>query len=262
VSGRDRYACRVPSLRYRRVVVKLSGRAFAGDADFGLDNQALGYVADQLIAARDLGIEEAVVVGGGNFFRGNVADQWEIERAEADNIGMLGTVMNGILLRGVLKHRGLDDVRLMTALPMTSMAEPYIRLRALAHLERAHMVLLAAGIGQPYVTTDYPAVQRAVELRAEAILLAKHGTEGIYDRELRKGPGAIRYDSLAYTDVLARDLRVMDQAAIVLARDHGLPLHVFDFDEDGAISAICRGENRGTYISPTTTLVTSPAAAA
>ena len=144
------------SLRYRRVVVKLSGRAFAGDADFGLDNQALGYVADQLISARDLGIEEAVVVGGGNFFRGNVADQWEIERAEADNIGMLGTVMNGILLRGVLKHRGLEDVRLITALPMTSMAEPYIRLKALAHLEALQMVLLAAGIGQPYVTTTIP----------------------------------------------------------------------------------------------------------
>ncbi len=252
----------VPSLRYHRVVVKLSGRAFAGDADFGLDNHALGYVADQLIAARDLGIEEAVVVGGGNFFRGNVADQWEIERAEADNIGMLGTVMNGILLRGVLKHRGLEDVRLMTALPMSSVAEPFIRLRALAHLERSHLVLLAAGIGQPYVTTDYPAVQRAIELRAEAILLAKHGTDGIYDRDPRQGPGAIRYDSLAYTDVLARDLRVMDQAAIVLARDHGLPLHVFDFDEVGAISAICRGENRGTYISPETTLVTSPAATA
>ena len=247
-------------LRYRRVVVKLSGRAFAGDADFGLDNDALGFVADQLIAARDLGVEEAVVVGGGNFFRGNVADEWNIERAEADNIGMLGTVMNGILLRGVLKHRGLEDVRLMTALPMNSMAEPFIRLRALAHLERERLVLLACGIGQPYVTTDYPAVQRAIELRAEAILLAKHGTDGIYDRDPRHDPGALRYDSLGYRDVLERDLRVMDQSAIVLARDHGLPLHVFDFDDPGAISAICRGENRGTYISPETKLVTSVAA--
>src|SRR6202034_2838824 len=111
----------VPELRYRRVVVKLSGRAFAGAADFGLDNQALGYVADQLIAARDLGIEEAVVVGGGNFFRGNVADQWEIERVEAEKIGMLGAVMNGIVLRGVLKHRVLEDFQVMPALPMTSM---------------------------------------------------------------------------------------------------------------------------------------------
>ena len=248
------------SLRYRRVVVKLSGRAFAGAADFGLDSESLGYVADQLIAARAMGVEEAVVVGGGNFFRGNVADDWDIERAEADNIGMLGTVMNGILLRGVLKHRGLEDVRLMTALPMPSMAEPFIRLRALAHLERERMVLLACGIGQPYVTTDYPAVQRAIELRAEAILLAKHGTDGIYDRDPRRHPDAQRYDSLGYKDVLERDLRVMDQAAIVLARDHNLPLHVFDFDEHDAITAICSGENRGTYISPETTLVTSVAA--
>ncbi|HEY5427692.1 MAG TPA: UMP kinase [Solirubrobacteraceae bacterium] len=247
----------MPSLRYRRVIVKLSGRAFAGAAEFGLDSEALGYVADQLIAARALGVEEAVVVGGGNLFRGNVADEWNIERAEADNMGMLGTVMNGILLRGVLKHRGLDDVRLMTALPMPSMAEPFIRLRALSHLERDRLVLLAAGIGQPYVTTDYPAVQRAIELRADAILLAKHGTDGIYDRDPRKEPGAHRYDSLGYSDVLERDLRVMDQQAIVLARDHALPLHVFDFDERDAISAICQGENRGTYISPETTLVKS-----
>src|ERR1700759_308906 len=251
----------VAPLRYRRVIVKLSGRAFAGAAAFGLDSKALGHVADQLIAARDLGIEEAVVVGGGNFFRGNVADEWEIERAEADNIGMLGTVMNGILLRGGLKHRGLEDVRLMTALPMHSMAEPFIRLKALAHLERDRLVLLACGIGQPYVTTDYPAVQRAIELRADAILLAKHGTDGIYDRDPRKDPGAQRYDSLGYNDVLERDLRVMDQAAIVLARDYALPLHVFDFDERDAISAICAGENRGTYISPSPTLVQSAATA-
>jgi len=251
----------VPSLRYRRVVVKLSGRAFAGAAPFGLDSEAIGLVADELIAARDLGVEEAVVVGGGNFFRGNVAEEWGIERAEADNIGMLGTVMNGILLRGVLGHQGLADVRLMTALPMQSMAEPFIRLRALAHLERDRMVLLACGIGQPYVTTDYPAVQRAIELRADAILLAKHGTDGIYDRDPRKEAGALRYDSLGYSDVLERDLRVMDQGAIVLARDHGLPLHVFDFDERGAISAICQGENRGTYISPATKLVMSQAPA-
>lgn len=249
----------MPSLRYRRVVVKLSGRAFAGASAFGLDSESIGHVADELIGARELGVEEAVVVGGGNFFRGNVAEEWGVERAEADNIGMLGTVMNGILLRGVLGHRGLEDVRLMTALPMQSMAEPFIRLRALAHLERDRLVLLAAGIGQPYVTTDYPAVQRAIELRADAILLAKHGTDGIYDRDPRKDSGALRYDSLAYSDVLERDLRVMDQAAIVLARDHGLPLHVFDFDERGAISAICLGENRGTYISPTTTLVMSQA---
>jgi uridylate kinase len=169
-------------------------------------------------------------------------------------------VMNGILMRGVLNHRGLADVRLMTAVPIQSVAEPFIRLRAISHLEREHLVLLAAGIGQPYVTTDYASVQRAIEVRAEAILLAKHGTDGIYDSDPRLNPEARRYDSLGYNDVLERDLRVMDQTAIVLARDHGLPLHVFDFEGPDAITRICHGENRGTYISPETTLVTSVAA--
>jgi uridylate kinase len=240
-------------------MIKLSGRAFAGDDPFGLDPRAIEYVADELLALRNMDIEVAVVVGGGNFFRGNVAQEWGIERAEADNIGMLGTVMNGILLRGVLKHRGLNDVRLMTALPMPAMAEPFIRLRALAHLARDRMVLLGCGIGQPYVTTDYPAVQRAIELNAEAILLAKHGVDGIYSDDPRQHASAVRYDSLAYKDVLERDLRVMDQSAIVLARDHDMPLHVFNFDDAGAMGAICRGEHRGTYIAPTTSIATSQA---
>ena len=240
-------------------MVKLSGRAFAGVEPFGLDAPAIQYVACEVMAALDLGVEVAVVVGGGNFFRGNLAEGWGIGRAEADNVGMLGTVMNGILLRDVLKQRGVADVRLTTALPMPSMAEPYIRLRALRHLERNCVVLLACGIGQPFVTTDYPAVQRAIELDAEAVLLAKHGTDGIYDRDPRQDPGAQRYTTLGYQDVLERDLRVMDQSAIVLARDHGLPLHVFDFDEGGAIAAICSGENRGTYISPSTQLQTTAA---
>ena len=245
------------SLRYRRIVVKLSGRAFAGADPFGLDSEALGHVATELLSARELGVEVAVVVGGGNFFRGNVAEDWGIERAEADNIGMLGTVMNGILLRGVLKRRGLHDVRLMTALPMPAMAEPFIRLKALAHLAHDRVVLLGCGIGQPYVTTDYPAVQRAIELSADAILLAKHGTDGIYDRDPRLDPDARRYDTLGYRDVLEQDLRIMDQSAIVLARDYNMPLHVFNFDEPGAIAAICQGENPGTHISPDTTLATS-----
>ena len=244
----------MPDPRYRRVVIKLSGRAFAGEQEFGLDSAALDHVANELLSARELGIEVAVVVGGGNFFRGTVAEDWGVERAEADNIGMLATVMNGILLRGVLTQSGVDDVRLMTALAMPAMAEPFIRLRALAHLARNRVVLLGCGIGQPYVTTDYTAVQRAVELAADAILLAKHGTDGIYDRDPRKDTSARKYTTLGYRDVLEQDLRVMDQSAIVLARDYGMPLHVFDFDERGAIAAICAGENRGTYISPSTTL--------
>ena len=204
------------------------------------------------MAAHELGIQIIVVVGGGNFFRGNAALDWKIDQAEADNVGMLGTVMNGILLRGVLDERGVPDVRLMTALPLPSMAEPFIRLRALNHLKHGRVVILGCGIGQPYVTTDYPAVQRAVELGADAILLAKHGTDGIYDRDPRTHPDAQRFLTLGYKDVLEKDLRVMDQSAIVLARDHDMTLHVFDFETRGAITSICSGENLGTYISPLT----------
>jgi uridylate kinase len=248
------------SKRYKRVVVKLSGRAFAGNEPLGLDADALAHVANELLATRSLGVELIVVVGGGNFFRGNTAKEWGIEQAEADNVGMLGTVMNGILLRGVLKQRGLDNVRLMTALPMPAMAEPFIRLRALRHLERDRVVLLGCGIGQPYVTTDYPAAQRAVELDADAILLAKHGTDGIYDSDPRKDPSARKYITLGYHDILEKDLRVMDQTAILLAREHNVPLHVFDFGERGAIAAICSGENRGTLVGPTTTMKMSKTA--
>lgn len=240
--------------RYRRVVVKLSGRAFAGTDARGLSPLAFEHVTRELMSARSLGIELIVVVGGGNFFRGNVADEWGIEQAEADNVGMLGTVMNGIILRSALKRVGLDEVRLMTALPMPSMAEPFIRLRALHHLERNRVILLGCGIGQPYVTTDYPAVQRAVELDADAILLAKHGTDGIYDRDPQADSTARKYVTLGYQDIVGNDLRVMDQTAILLAREHSMPLHVFDFEEKGTIAAICSGENRGTYVGPDATL--------
>jgi uridylate kinase len=239
----------VASLRYRRVVVKLSGRAFAGAAAFGLDSQALGYVAAQLIAARELGVEEAVVVGGGNFFRGNVADEWSIERAEADNIGMLGTVMNALMLRGALTARTDIDVRVMTAVSIHSVAEPFIRLRATHHLDRGFIVLLAGGIGQPYVTTDYPAVQRSLELDADALLVAKRGADGVYDQDPNVNPAAVRYTNLTYDEALATGIRVMDTSAFVLANEQALTMHVFDVEATGAMRRICAGEDLGTRIA-------------
>ncbi len=247
------------SLRYKRVVIKLSGQAFAGGGLIGVEAKALNYIADELIAATELGVEVAVVLGGGNFFRGNQAPEWQIDQAEADNVGMLGTVMNGILLRGVLVRKGVGDTRLTTALPLPSMAEPFIRLKALKQLKEKKIVLLSCGIGQPYVTTDYPAVQRAVELNADAILLAKNGVDGIYDDDPRTTENARRYESLSYRDVLEADLRVMDQSAIVLARDHELPLHVFSFEERGAIAGVCSGEDRGTLVSAKATIQQDPA---
>ncbi len=179
--------------RYRRVVVKLSGEALAGAAGWGVDPASLAHVATEVLSVVDLGVQVAVVVGGGNYFRGRMSEGWGISRAEADNIGMLGTVMNALMLRGALTARTAADVRVMTAMPIHSVAEPFIRLRAARHLEDGRIAVLAGGIGQPYVTTDYPAVQRALELDADALLVAKRGVDGVYDTDPRDNPDAVRY---------------------------------------------------------------------
>jgi uridylate kinase len=236
-------------MRYRRVLVKLSGGALAGDAGWGFDPKSIEHIADQLLDLHGMGIEVGVVIGGGNIFRGDLGEQWGIERAEADNIGMLATVVNGLMLRGALGARGKAlDVRVMTAIPMDTVAEPYIRLRAVSHLENRRIVVLVAGTGNPYVTTDYPAVQRALELRAEALLAAKNGVDGIYTADPRRDPSASRYRAIAYDTVIARNLRALDQSAVLLARDHALPVHVFDFDLPGVLRRICLGEDVGTVI--------------
>jgi uridylate kinase len=236
-------------MRYRRVVIKLSGAALSGAEPTGLDAAALEHVADQVLAVAARGVQVAVVVGGGNFFRGSLAEQWGIERAEADSVGILGTVMNGLMLRGVLKARGDQEVRVMTAIPIPSVAEPFIRLRAQAHLDRGNLVIVAGGIGQPYVTTDYPAVQRALELNADALLVAKHGIDGVYTADPHVDATARRYERLTFSEAIAKDLRVMDPSAFILARDHGLPLHVFDVTQGGAMVRILDGEAVGTEIS-------------
>ncbi len=234
---------------YRRLVVKVSGQSIAGPNEFGFDSDRLTHLANEVIALRATGVQVAVVVGGGNVFRGNRADDWGIDRVEADNIGMLGTVINAVLLRGRLSALGADDVRLMTAIPINNLAEPYIRLRALRHLEKGSIVLLACGNGQPFTTTDYPAVQRAIELEADALLVAKNGTDGVYDADPNKSPTANRFDHLTYQEVIDRGLGVMDQSAFILARDHNLPLHVFDIDRPTAATNIATGTHVGTLIS-------------
>jgi uridylate kinase len=236
-------------MRYRRVVIKLSGAALSGAEPLGLEAAALEHVADQVLAVAACGVQVAVVVGGGNFFRGSLAELWGIERAEADSVGMLGTVMNGLMLRGVLKARGDREVRVMTASPIPSVAEPFIRLRAQAHLEKGRIVIAAGGIGQPYVTTDYPSVQRALELNADALMVAKHGVDGVYSADPKRDRTARRYEQLSFAEAIARDLRVMDSSAFILARDHDLPLHVFDIAQDGAMLRILNGESVGTEIS-------------
>ncbi|MFZ5818051.1 MAG: UMP kinase [Bacillota bacterium] len=236
--------------RYKRVLIKLSGGAFAGAGGFGFDRAALDHIGDEILAVRELGVEVAVMVGGGNIFRGRTADDWGIERAEADNIGTMATVINSLILRGVLTAKGIPDVRVMTAIPAPSVAEPYIRLRAIHHMEKGYLVILAGGNGQPFVTTDYPSVQRAVEMRAEAILAAKQGVKGVFTADPRKDAGARFYRTASYEEILRSGAEVMDQSAFLLARDYRLPIHVFDVAEKGAMRRICEGEQVGTFIGP------------
>lgn len=238
------------SIRYRRVLLKVSGAAVAGKEGFGVSSEALSHIGDQILAVRDLGVEVAIVIGGGNIFRGNVARDWGIDRVEADQIGMLGTVINSLFLRGVLTNKSEYDVRVMTALPMSNFAEPYIRLRSIHHLEKGAIVVLACGNGQPFLTTDYTCVQRALEMETDAILLAKHGVDGVYTADPKVDLEAQRYESVTYQDAIERELAVMDQGALILARDHGAAMHVFDFDHDGAMVDICHGKQIGTFIHP------------
>ncbi len=235
-------------LRYHRTVLKLSGEALAGDGGWGVDPASLSHLADEVLSVHNLGVQVAVVVGGGNYFRGRMADGWGIGHAEADNIGMLGTVMNALMLRGALSARTDVGVRVMTAVPMQSVAEPFIRLRAVRHLERGRIVLLAGGIGQPYVTTDYPAVQRALELEADALLVGKRGVDGVYDKDPNVVPDAKRFTDLTYGEALTAGVRVMDTNALVLANEHALVTHVFDVAATGVMQTICQGTDIGTRV--------------
>ncbi|HEY0938191.1 MAG TPA: UMP kinase [Trebonia sp.] len=230
-------------------MVKLSGEALSGTAGTGVDPASLARVADEVLAVHNLGIQVAVVVGGGNYFRGRMADGWGISRAEADNIGMLGTVMNALMLRGALTARTEADIRVMTAMPMNSIAEPFIQLKAKTHLERGFIVVLAGGIGQPYVTTDYPAVQRALELDADALLVAKHGVDGVYDSDPKHNPDAVRFHTLTYDEAISAGIQIMDTSAFVLANEQALTMHVFDVGAVGVMSAICQGAELGTRIT-------------
>ena len=235
-------------MRYKRVLLKLSGGAVAGDQAFGFDPDALDYIASEILELSQQGIQAGLVIGGGNIFKGSLGAQWGIERAEADNIGMMGTVINSLMLRGVIAAKDNVEVRVMTAIPINTVAEPYIRLRAVHHLEKGYLVIFAGGIGNPYVTTDYTGVQRALEVRADAVLYAKHRTDGVYTDDPNKNPDAKRYRKVNYGTVIRENLGALDQAAVLLARDNKLPIHVFDFDKQGSMRQILAGEDVGTLI--------------
>lgn len=231
-----------------RILVKASGQTLAGADGFGLDPDSVLALANEIVQASEHA-QVAVVVGGGNILRGTDSDRFGIDRVEADNVGMLGTAINAVILRGAITSQSGKDVRLMSALPMTSVAEPYIRLRAMRHLEKGRIVVMACGIGQPFVTTDYPSVQRAVEIEADLLLAAKNGVDGVYDSDPAINADASRYDTISYDEVIAKGIKVMDPAAFILAREHQMPIRVFDSQAPGAMADIINGEPVGTLVS-------------
>lgn len=185
---------------------------------------------------------------GGNIFRGKTATDWNIERAEADNIGMMATVINSLILRGALVSKGANDLRVMTPIPMNTVAEPYIRLRALRHLEKGKIIVLGGGTGQPFVTTDYASLQKAIEVRADVVLMAKQGTDGVYTDNPNENPDAKRYKTLTYDEAISKELKVVDGSAFILAKEYKMPMYIFDFNQENSILDICEGKNIGTYV--------------
>ena len=231
---------------FRRVLLKLSGEAFAGSGGLGVDPGVVDSIASQVADVARSGVEVAVVIGGGNYFRGAELSEHGMERARADYMGMLGTVMNCLALQDFCERQGIDT-RVQTAISMGQVAEAYIPRRAQRHLEKGRVVIFGAGLGAPYFSTDTTAAQRALEIGAEIVLMAK-GVDGVYDSDPRTNPDASRFEQLSYDDVLQRDLKVADATAISLCRDNKLPIMVFNLLQEGNIARAVRGEKLGTLI--------------
>ena len=231
-----------------RVVLKLSGEAFAGGQPPGIDPDAVIHIAEEIAAAVREGVQVAAVVGGGNMFRGEVLSERGIDRARADYMGMLGTVINCLALQDVLEKLGIDT-RVQTAITMGQVAEPYIPRRAIRHLEKGRVVIFGAGLGAPFFSTDTCAAQRALEIRAGAVLKGTQ-VDGIYDSDPRKNPAAIRFERLDYGEMLTRGLKVIDATAVSLCRDNGMPIVVFSLMDKGNIVRAIRGEGIGTLVCP------------
>ena len=232
--------------KYRRVLLKLSGEALMGEAGYGIDPKVVDELADQVKEIVEDGIELAVTVGGGNIFRGMAGSAEGMERSQADYIGMLATCMNALALQDAFERKGIPT-RVMSAIEMRQMCEPYIRRKAVRHLEKGRVIIFAAGTGNPYFTTDTTAALRACEIGAEALLKATK-VDGIYDKDPVKFPDAVRFDKLSYLEVLAKELHVMDTTATSLCMDNNLPILVFDMTVPGNIARVLRGEDVGTTV--------------
>jgi uridylate kinase len=232
--------------RYGRILLKLSGEALLGSRAYGVDPETCGFIARQVRTAHQAGVEVAIVVGGGNIFRGLAASARGMDRATGDYMGMLATVMNGLALQDAMESAGMET-RVMSAIGMNEVAEPYIRRRAVRHLEKGRVIILAAGTGNPYFTTDTAAALRAVEIGA-AVLLKATKVDGVYSADPVLDPSATRYERLAYTEVLSKRLAVLDSTATSLCMDNDMPILVFDINQEGNISRAALGEPVGTLI--------------
>ncbi|MBY0097586.1 UMP kinase [Mesobacillus maritimus] len=233
--------------KYKRVVLKLSGEALAGENGFGINPSVIKNVAGQVKELAELGVEVAVVVGGGNIWRGKIGEEMGMDRATADYMGMLATVMNSLALQDSLEQEGIET-RVQTSIEMRQVAEPYIRRRAIRHLEKTRVVIFAAGTGNPYFSTDTTAALRAAEIEAEVILMAKNNVDGVYSADPRLDPNAVKYDELSYLDVIKEGLAVMDSTASSLCMDNNIPLIVFSIMEEGNIKRAVMGEKIGTIV--------------
>jgi uridylate kinase len=231
---------------YKRVLLKVSGEALMGRRDYGLDTEMVGRIAIDIGDVVNLGVQVSLVIGGGNIFRGVSAAAGGMDRAQADYMGMLATVMNALAMQSALERRGVPT-RVQSAIPMASVCEPYIRRRAVRHMEKGRVVIFAAGTGNPFFTTDTAAALRAAEMGCDALLKGTQ-VDGVYDADPRKFPAAVRFERLTYLDVLTRDLSVMDASAISLARENDLPIIVFNIHAPGAFAQVMRGEGPFTTI--------------
>lgn len=234
-------------LKYKRIVLKLSGEALAGEKGFGINPPVIKKIAEEIKDVYNQGIQIAVVVGGGNMWRGEAGAEMGMERFQADYIGMLSTVMNGLALQDNLETAGVPT-RLQTSIEMKQIAEPYIRRKAVRHLEKGRIVIFSGGTGNPYFSTDTAAVLRAAEIDADAILMAKNGTDGIYSADPNKDKNAVKFDKLTQKQILDKGLNVMDSTASSLSMDNDIPLVVFNLNEPGNIKRVVEGQNIGTIV--------------
>jgi len=232
---------------YKRVLLKLSGEALAGNQGFGIDPKTVRSIASQIKEIHELGAEVGIVVGGGNIWRGKTAEGLGMNRSQADYMGMLATVMNGLAVQDSLEQLGVPT-RVLTAVPCNTVAEPYIRKRALRHLEKGRVCIFVGGIGNPYFSTDTASILRATEINAEVVLMAKNNVEGIYDSDPRENPNAKLFSELTFTDILTLNLKVMDSTAASLCKDNNMKLIAFNMNKPGNIRRVVEGEKIGTFV--------------